>query len=168
MKKQKRISSVKRREFLKLGAASIIGSGLMGFPQMAYSATRGQKMPDYKALVCVFLFGGNDGYNLIVPTDTDSYGEYANSRQNLAVARENLLPITPLTNDGHTYGLHPQAAALQSLFGDGKMAIMANVGHLLEPVTRSQLENGVGKVPTELFSHNNQQDQWKTISVLLT
>ena len=152
-----------RRDFLKFGAASIIGSGLSHFPRVAFANSH---LTDYKALVCVFLHGGNDGFNLIVPNDTDGYSEYANSRQNLAIAQNTLLPISPLSNDGHTYGLHPQAAPLQSLFAEGKMSVMANVGNLLEPFTRTQIENGATvKIPTELFSHNNQQDQWKTINI---
>jgi len=154
------MTRLKRREFLKLGAASILGSGLAGFPQVAF----GQEAPnDYKALVCLFLFGGNDGFNLIVPTNDDSYAEYATSRQNLAVARELLLPFSQTNSDGRTYGFHPQASSLQSLFANGNLAIMANTGHLLEPTTRDQFLNRSVKLPTELFSHNNQQDQWKTI-----
>jgi len=154
------MTSLKRREFLKLGAASIVGSGLAGFPQVAL----GQSAPnDYKALVCLFLFGGNDGFNLVVPTNTDSYAEYAASRQNLAIANDILLPFSPLTSDGRSYGFHPQAAALQSLFADGNLAIMGNTGHLIEPVTREQFLNESVRVPTELFSHNNQQQQWKTV-----
>lgn len=155
------MTSLKRREFLKLGAASIIGSGLASFPNLSFAQSA---FTDYKALVCVFLHGGNDGFNLVIPTDANSYSEYANSRQNLAVASNVLLPITPLTNDGHTYGLHPQAAPLQSLFADGKMAIVTNTGHLIEPVTKAQVQDRTANLPTELFSHNNQQDQWKTIN----
>ncbi len=150
-----------RRDFLKLGAASIIGSGVANFPNLSFAQSA---FSDYKALVCVFLHGGNDGFNLIVPTDANSYSEYANSRQNLAVESNLLLPISPLSNDGHTYGLHPSAAPLQSLFDDGKMAIVRNTGHLIEPVTRAQILDNSANLPTELFSHNNQQNQWKTIN----
>lgn len=160
------MTNFKRRDFLKLGAASILGSGLASLPgAFSSSILANSHLTDYKALVCVFLHGGNDAFNLIVPSDTDGYAEYVNARQNLAVAQNTLLPISPLSSDGHTYGLHPQAAPLQGLFADGKMSVMANVGNLLEPVTRDQLANGIGRVPTELFSHNNQQDQWKTINL---
>lgn len=163
------MSSMKRREFLKLGAASILGSGLANIPgYMSSSLFAQSQLPDYKALVCVFLHGGNDAFNLIVPSDADSYSEYANSRQNLAVAQNSLLPISPLSNDGHTYGMHPQAAALQALFNDGKLAVMANVGNVLEPVTKDLIRNGSVSLPTELFSHNNQQHQWKAINTSAT
>lgn len=151
-----------RRDFLKLGAASIIGSGLTNFPRMAFANNH---LTDYKALVCVFLHGGNDAFNLIVPTDTDGYAEYANSRQNLAVAKNTLLPINPLTSDARSYGMHPQSAQLHSLFEEGKLSVMANVGNLREPLTKAQLQNGSAILPSELFSHNNQQDQWKTINL---
>lgn len=155
------MKNINRREFLKLGAASIIGSGVASFPNLSFAQSA---FTDYKALVCVFLHGGNDGFNLIVPTDADSYSEYSNSRQNLAVESNLLLPISPLSNDGHTYGLHPSAASLKTLFENGKMAVVRNTGHLLEPVTRAQVQNRTASLPTELFSHNNQQDQWKTIN----
>ena len=151
-----------RRDFLKLGAASIAGSGLLNFPRMTYAQ---EAMADYKALVCVFMHGGNDGFNLIVPSDNDSYSEYAQSRQNLAVAQNSLLPINPLTTDGRTFGLNQFAAPLQGLFNEGKMAIMGNVGHLMEPTTRDMVLNKTANLPTELFSHNNQQDQWKTVNL---
>jgi uncharacterized protein (DUF1501 family) len=151
-----------RRDFLKLGTASIVGSGLLNFPQMTYAQ---EALGDYKALVCVFMHGGNDGFNLIVPTDNDSYAEYAQSRQNLAVAQNSLLPINPLSTNGRTFGLHPSAAPLQSLFADGNMAIMGNVGHLKQPTTRDMILNKTAILPTELFSHNNQQEQWKTVNL---
>ncbi len=154
------MKSIKRREFLKLGAASVLGSGLVGLPKPTFA----QEAPnDYKALVCLFLFGGNDGFNLVVPTNESAYSEYAASRQNLAIERELLLPISPVSSDGQSYGFHPQAAPLQSLFAEGQLALMANTGNLIQPVTREQLLNDSVTLPTELFSHNNQQDQWKTI-----
>ncbi|MBT8140783.1 MAG: DUF1501 domain-containing protein [Gammaproteobacteria bacterium] len=156
------MTSMKRREFLKLGAASLIGSGLVNFPRLSFAQNA---LPDYKALVCVFLHGGNDAFNLIVPTDSDGYAEYSNARQNLSVEQSALLPISPLTNDGHTYGLHSAASSLHELFNNGKMAVMANTGNLIQPITRDEYRNKSVPVPTELFSHNNQQDQWKTINL---
>ena len=82
-----------------------------------------QATPTYRALVVVYLAGGNDSHNLIVPTSATEYGQYLDSRQNLAVAQNELLAINPTTPDGRTYGIHPAAPGIQTLFEDGKLAI---------------------------------------------
>ena len=93
---------------------------------------------DYRALVCVFLFGGNDSFNLLVPRSDAQYAVYAASRQNLAVPQGDLLSVNPLTPDGTDYGLHPAMASLQHLFEAGNAAFVTNVGPLIEPTTRDQ------------------------------
>jgi uncharacterized protein (DUF1501 family) len=118
---------------------------------------------DYKALVCVFLFGGNDSFNMVVPRSLAEYNVYAASRQNLAVARDVLLPIEPLTSDGAQYGLHPGMTGLRDLFETGRAAVVANVGPLIQSTTRDQFLNHSVPVPPQLFSHNDQQDQWQTL-----
>jgi uncharacterized protein (DUF1501 family) len=117
---------------------------------------------DYKALVCLFLFGGNDANNLIVPTDSTRYSAYRSIRRNLAIERSALLPISPRVGDGGTYGLHPGCGGLRALFESGKLAILANVGTLLGPVTRADYLNKSAAIPPQLFSHNDQQAQWQT------
>ena len=115
----------------------------------------------YQALVCIFLFGGNDSNNLIVPNDTAGYQNYATIRANLALAQSSLLPIMAKTGNV-PYGLHPQLPGLQALFNSGQLAVVANVGTLSQPVTRSQYQQGSVTLPVNLFSHSDQQGQWQT------
>jgi len=123
----------------------------------------GGAFADYRALVCVFLFGGNDSFNMLAPRSTAEYNVYAAARQNLAVDQADLLPIAPLTGDGANYGLHPAMPGLQSLFESGAAAFIANVGPLIEPVTKTQFLDGSVQLPPQLFSHNDQQDQWQSL-----
>jgi uncharacterized protein (DUF1501 family) len=117
---------------------------------------------DYRALVCIFLYGGNDANNLLVPTDATSYAAYAAARQSLAIPQASLLPITPLTSDGRSYGLHPGCPELRDLFAQGRLAVMCNTGTLVAPITRAEyLAKSVAR-PPQLFSHNDQQVQWQT------
>ena len=115
---------------------------------------------DFKALVCLFLAGGNDANNLIVPTDATTYAAYALGRGVLALPQASLLPITPRTNDGRTWGLHPAMPELKALFDQNKLAVMANVGSLAYPLTQAQYNNGSVPRPLQLFSHNDQQVEW--------
>ncbi len=128
----------------------------------------GTTASNYKALVCIFLFGGNDGNNLLVPTDAATYSQYSSVRGALALANagqtNGVLPINPLTSDGHTYGLNPAMPEMQSLFNTGQAAIVANVGTLLAPITRAQYLAKSVAVPSQLFSHNDQQIEWQTSS----
>lgn len=147
-----------RRDLLAAAALGLAGPGLMQWPQPAAAA-----FSDYKALVCVFLFGGNDAFNLLVPRSLAEYGAYAASRQNLAVGRDSLLAITPATPDGAQYGLHPAVPELRDLFAAGRLAFLANIGPLVEPVTKASVLDLTGRVPPQLFSHNDQQDQWQSL-----
>ncbi|MGA7840934.1 MAG: DUF1501 domain-containing protein, partial [Candidatus Acidiferrales bacterium] len=115
----------------------------------------------YQALVCIFLFGGNDSNNLIVPNDTAGYQNYATIRQNLALAQGSLLPIVAKTGKV-PYGLHPQLPGLQGLFNSGQVAVVANVGTLSQPLTQAQYQQGTATIPVNLFSHSDQQGQWQT------
>ena len=155
-----------RRDFLRVGvralsavgAASIIGK----FGEInAFAAGGG-----YQALVCVFLNGGNDGHNMIVPvnTATQNYSAYATARQSLALAQNTLLNIVTKSNDA--YGLNPVMPEMQTLYQQGKAAVMANVGMLVVPITNSQTynsyPNGSASIPVNLFSHSDQATQWQT------
>ena len=156
-----------RREFL-LDAMAILGGGagvaatvasLGGFGHSA--AARASSASGYRALVCIYLAGGNDSFNLLVPTDNAGHATYATARQNLAIAQGSLLAITPRTSDGHTYGFHPSAPELQALFASGKLAVQANVGPLLTPTTQMMFRTG-SNIPPILFSHADQSLQWMT------
>ncbi len=152
--------NVSRRGLLKVGAGA---AGLYAMRDLAMVSSFGaQGAGGYRALVCVFLYGGNDSFNMLVPTSNARYAEYLAARQNLAVPAEDLLPITPTTNDGITYGIHPSCTELRSLFDAGSLAIVRNVGTLIGPLTKAQYQAGVAAVPPQLFSHSDQQFQWQT------
>jgi uncharacterized protein (DUF1501 family) len=152
-----------RRAFLRsVGAMSAFGLAsrldLVNFIAEAGA----QSAPDYKALVCVFMFGGNDGNNTVIPIDAAGYGQYAAARpasSGINLAQASLLPIQPV-NLGTPFGLHPALSELQALFAQKKMAILANVGTLLQPTTQSQYNAGVR--PLSLYSHSDQQSQWQS------
>jgi uncharacterized protein (DUF1501 family) len=118
---------------------------------------------DYKALVCVFLFGGNDSWSMLVPRSGAEYNAYARSRQNLAIPQEQLLPVNALSGEGVLYGLHPSMTGIASLFESARCAVVANVGPLIVPTTRAQYAAGSVPLPPQLFSHNDQQDQWHSL-----
>ena len=151
-----------RRDFLRTSGAAALFAAT---PGLAYSQVVGGPGPftDYKALVCVFLFGGNDSYNMLVPNTTAEYNAYAASRQNLALLQSDLLPIAPASFPGADFGLHPAMGAIQGLFESGNAAFVTNVGPLVEPTTRDQYFNGSVTLPPQLFSHNDQQDQWASL-----
>ena len=153
---------LKRRDFLRNSGAAAL---LAATPGLAYSQVVGGAAPfnDYRALVCVFLHGGNDSFNMLVPRSNAEYNVYAQARQNLAVPQSDLLPITPLISDGVDYGLHPSMTGLQGLFQSGAAGFITNVGPLLEPTSKDQFFNRSVQLPPQLFSHNDQQDQWQSL-----
>lgn len=130
------------------------------------TASSGSLLPsgqsDFKALVCLFLAGGNDANNVIIPVDTAGYQAYTSGRGALALPREQLLGISPQTSDGHSYALHPAMSELRSLFANGKAAVLANVGTLAVPTTRQQYLARSVPLPAQLFSHSDQQVQWQS------
>ena len=127
-----------------------------------------QAATDYKALVCVFLNGGNDGNNMLVSLDqyngpAGSLVEgYSNVRtaSGLAIAQADLLPISPAS--GGSYGFHPNMPEMRDLFNQGKLAVLCNNGPLVEPLTRTTYQNGTGKKPLQLFSHSDQVGLFQT------
>ena len=153
---------INRRRFLNISGRTMLGAGLASLlPRQLVAADN--SFSDYKCLVNIFLYGGNDSFNLVVPTSNAEYNVYAASRQNLAVEQLDLLAINPDNSDGATYGFHPSASALQSLFEAGDAAVIANVGPLVAPVTKEQYLSGAASLPPQLFSHNDQQAQWQSL-----
>jgi len=146
---------IRRRSFIKYASLAAAGNiaGLRPFGAMNALAQTGS---NYKALVCVFLFGGNDANNMVVPYDTKGYANYASIRGPIALAQSSLLGLTPLPN----FALHPSLPEVQSLFNSGAAALVANVGTLTQPTTRAQYLAGT-TVPTNLFSHPDQQTEWQ-------
>ncbi|TPV58381.1 DUF1501 domain-containing protein [Aestuariibacter sp. GS-14] len=157
---------MQRRDFLKrsllsLGGASSLWATTSQF-NLVNAATSAQSFDDYKALVCVFLLGGNDSLNMLIPTDPSAYQQYAATRQNLAVARESALPLSVANTQYSAVGLHPSLAALHTVYEQGYMALIANVGPMIEPVTKADILAGRVALPPQLFSHSDQQNHWQT------
>jgi uncharacterized protein (DUF1501 family) len=153
--------TLSRREFLRrsgCGAltAAALSSGIERFG-LVQALAQGSS---YKALVCIFLGGGNDGNNTVVPLD--GYAAYASVRQasTLAIAENSLLPITPKSL-GETFGFHPSLSAVHPLFAEGKLAIVTNVGPLIQPLSKQDYLGGAQR-PYQLFSHSDQIAQWQT------
>ena len=165
-----------RRKFLGACCATVGTTGLLSaLAQLrlmgaAASPDNGPLAPrvaaapqaDYKALVCLFLAGGNDANNLVIPTDAATYAAYAAGRGALALPQNAVLPITPRTDDGRTWGLHPAMTELRTLFNQGQFAVLANVGTLAYPLTKAQYTSGSVPRPSQLFSHNDQQVEWQS------
>ncbi|MEO8348035.1 MAG: DUF1501 domain-containing protein, partial [Acidobacteriota bacterium] len=159
-------SDLSRREFmLRTGCAALgvaaVSAGVDRFGLI--SALAQEAAPtDYRALVCIFLNGGNDGNNTIVPLDTTGYNFYSAARtaSGLAIPQAELLSITP-PSIGTPFGLHPSLVELQTLWSQQKLAVVSNVGPLVQPITKAQYQAGVGR-PYQLFSHSDQVAQWFT------
>ncbi|HEX8295745.1 MAG TPA: DUF1501 domain-containing protein [Chthoniobacteraceae bacterium] len=155
-----------RRQFMRQAACAALGTigigGMMRDLRLINSAAAQGTFSDYKALVCIFLTGGNDSNNLVVPTDGTGYSNYSAIRQNLALPQGSLLGINPLNSDGHTYGLHPNCPELRTLFTEGKLALLFNVGVLVYPTSRSQYLANLVPRPSSLFSHADMIQHWQT------
>jgi len=119
-----------------------------------------QAAPDYRALVCVFLNGGNDGNNMFL--DLNQYSQYSTARNadQLAIPQANFLSVAPVS--GGSFGFHPNMPEMQTLFNQGKLAVLCNNGPLVEPLTRTTYQNGSGKKPLQLFSHSDQVGLYQT------
>jgi uncharacterized protein (DUF1501 family) len=169
--KDKTISVLTRRQFIRQAACAALGTGALSATVRDLrflNAAMAQVGPtDYKALVCIFLAGGNDSNNLIIPTIPAEYADYSAIRSDalaipLSGAPNVVLPISPLNSDGHQYGLHPACPELATLFGEGKLAVLFNTGTLVYPLTRAQYQSGALARPPQLFSHSDQVTQWQT------
>lgn len=159
-----------RRDFLRtclhgaLGGAGVCSA--LGGLGLLNAAVAGGIFPDYKALVCVFLHGGNDSFNTVVPRDAAHHAVYAASRGALALPLNDLLALQPLADglpgDTAQYGLHPQMPELAGLFNSGQAAVVANVGTLVRPTTQAEYIAGSVPLPPQLFSHEDQAIIWQT------
>ena len=117
---------------------------------------------DYRALVCLFLSGGADTFNVLVPRGTSEHAEYAAVRGGIALPKNSLLPINPTGLTGLSLGLHPGLTGVQTLFEAGKAAFVTNVGTLIERVNKNEYENDLKRLPLNLYSHSDQVEQWHT------
>jgi uncharacterized protein (DUF1501 family) len=148
---------MKRRGFLH-HAGALAGTAALG--QLGVFAAHAAPANDYKALVCIFLYGGNDTNNMIVPLDTAGYANYAQTRSYLALPQSQLLPLDA-SGGAPQYGLHPALPGLQSLWASRNLAVVANVGPLVQPLTKAQYLSTATAKPENLFSHIDQQHQWQ-------
>ncbi len=164
-----------RRDFLRQASCAAVGTVALTNTirdlRLINSAIAANNVSGYKALVCIFLSGGNDANNWIVPTDTATYDQYTAIRANLTLPQSSLLPMYNVGTSGslytdpagHNYGFHPSCPELQTLFGEDKLAVLFNVGTLVRPTTRAQyLANNKFYTPPQLFSHSDQVTQWQT------
>ena len=200
-------SGIDRRHLLRVGGAlSILGSAAPFALQLAAAGSAaGQQAPDYKALVCVFLYGGNDGHNTVLATDGDSFGRYFAARNTgadpialmpagtaptpvgqtspvtgrVATLRTpeawgGPLPLVPATAQrvpagtnatSRTFGFHPFLGPVKSLFDQRRLAVLANVGPLIQPITKAQYVAKSVPIPANLFSHNDQQSTWQANAI---
>ncbi len=155
-----------RRVFLRQSACAAVGmtalaNTIFDLRRIAAAATVG----DYRTLVCVFLYGGNDSNNVLVPTSASDYAAYAAARDSLALPSSSLLSLSPIeapAGDSRTWGLHPNLPKLRGLFDGGRAAVVANVGPLVAPLTRDEFLNRTAAVPPQLFSHSDQTVHWQT------
>lgn len=160
-------SEQSRRAFLKRSAALGLAGGAAPFvTQLAgIGEAAAATATDYKALVCIFLYGGNDYANTLPPYDPASHALYTTARPTLALARTALAntvlnPTIALAN-GRQYALAPTMTSLMPIFDAGKLAPVLNVGTLVRPTTKAQYQTGAVPLPPKLFSHNDQQSYWQ-------
>jgi uncharacterized protein (DUF1501 family) len=164
-------SALSRRKFIGACCATVGVTGLLsalsqlrliGALADPASSAAPEGRDGYKALVCLFLAGGNDANNLLIPSDDAGYAAYAKARSALALPREGLFGISPRNPDGRAFALHPSLPELRDLFADGRLALLANVGTLAYPTSKAQFTGQSVPLPNQLFSHNDQQVQWQS------
>ncbi|MFN7552186.1 MAG: DUF1501 domain-containing protein [Pseudomonadota bacterium] len=168
-----------RRDFLRRSLAALAGSAAFAALPAKMALAQGASLRqlrgagiDYRALVCIYLYGGNDCFNMVVPTDTGatpidpgrSYGAYAATRTNLAIPVAQLRALAPVQppSGGAPYGLHPEMEGLAQLFNAQRAAIVANVGPLVRPVNKTTYQQPGTPLPPQLFSHSDQSVVWQS------
>jgi uncharacterized protein (DUF1501 family) len=161
-----------RRQFLRTASmASMAGISaspfILGLNSMAAMA-QSSSSSGYRALVCIFLQGGNDGHGTVIATDSSSFNAFTQARSGapgLAYPLSSLLPITLKTpQSGRTFALNPALTGVQNLFNAGRAAIVANTGTLIAPATKAQVNANSVPLPASLFSHFDQTAAWQAIA----
>jgi uncharacterized protein (DUF1501 family) len=166
------MTAMRRRDFIRRCLTATAGSAAFGSlfgklalanaaPQRTLLGGRGAQQ--YRALVCIYLYGGNDCFNMVVPRDA-GHAVYAATRTNLAVAQAQLLPLNALAGpvNGGLFGLHPEMPGTQAMFAAGRAAIIGNVGPLVRPVNKASYQLPGTPLPAQLFSHSDQTVLWQT------
>ena len=184
-----RLAPASRRLFLQqAGCMSLLaGAGApLALNLLAAGNAAAQSASDYRAIVCLFMLGGNDAYNMVLPTDTDSWNAYTATRNQapdpislgaagtapMATAAAGspqrlggVLPIAPARAQGRSFALHPLLGTLQTMFdSDKRLAILPNIGPLIQPTTKAQYGQAAHARPARLFSHNDQQSMWQALA----
>lgn len=184
------LSSVTRRELLRRGAVLglsqpvLSGLGGLGLSLAAMGPAAAANTSGYKALVCLFLMGGNDAYNTVLATDSASWAAYSAAREggtegialaavgtpanrnggSLHAKLGGVLPIAPINPQGRSLALHPVLGGVRELFASQRLAVVSNVGPLIGPITKAGWLAGTAQRPPKLFSHNDQQSVWQSFS----
>lgn len=158
---------ISRRKFLAQANCAAIGSvslfsSLLSL-RLTAGAASGTNQIGRKALVCLFLDGGNDSFNMLVPLEEAAYERYASIRSNLALPKDVLLPITSVGSTSGMFGIHPSLPYLRDLYTKGDAAFVSNVGTLVEPINVSEFQAGKKAIPRGLFSHADQLLHWQTV-----
>ncbi|NRB64325.1 MAG: DUF1501 domain-containing protein [Saprospiraceae bacterium] len=164
-------SKYNRRQFLGTATCAAIGSTTFFstlFNLQAMNAASMQQKPfwespreDYRALVCIMLGGGNDSFNMITPYSRNHYNEYARTRSNMALQRSSLLKMDTRNYNEKELGFHPALTRTKALYDQGKVAVVSNVGTLVQPTSKSDYF-GTNRLPFGLYSHADQDQQWQT------
>jgi uncharacterized protein (DUF1501 family) len=163
-----------RRQFMKTASYAAM-AGVSASPTLhsmralaAMTSHAASAPTDYRALVCVYLQGGNDGHGTLIATDPDSFTAFTAARSGavgLAYPMNELLPISPVTpQSGRTFALNPYLTGVQNLFNSGRAALVANTGTLVAPVSKNQWNQGTATLPPSLFSHFDQTNAWEAIA----
>src|SRR5437879_12029975 len=151
-----------RRQFLKTASLmSMAGvSGSLAITLSGIGAASAQTSPCYRAIACLFLYGGNDHTNTLIPYDQPSYDQYLAARDTIAIARGQLTATVTgavASQGGREFAFHPALTSFKTRWDEGKLAVVANVGPLVVPTTKTQYSNRSVPLPPKLFSHNDQQ-----------
>ena len=179
--------TIRRRQLLKttLGLGGLACASPFGLPMVPKVMASTPSFTDYKAMICVFLYGGNDSFNMLIPADNTSFGDYQSIRGNLAVDNTKTIPIPDLTStltnpyatssndsayrqegiyrpNGLSLGVNPVMPELARLIADNKASVVANIGPLVKPVSKTDISGfttsqAQQNLPLFLFSHNHQQ-----------
>lgn len=166
------LKSRSRRQFLKTTSGASAGLMLSGAAAPSFAGFRSENVnlpnkltikPQRKALVFIMLDGGNDSFNMLVPTTNQHYQEYQQTRSNLALEKSKLLPLNGFEDhEGRRFGLHPNMPEVQKLFNQKQLSFVANIGPLIEPVTKASYVNRSAQIPLGLLSHADQFKHWQT------
>lgn len=157
------MKTLNRRDFIKLStvASTAIVLNSLGLTQ-ELNAKNIKKIDDYKALVCIMLSGGNDSFNMIIPTDKKSYKHYKNSRSNLALEKNTLHKLNYSNKKKQKFSLHHSMNHCQELFNSKKLSFIANIGPLVKPITKKEYFKNSQNLPLGLMSHADQLRHWLT------